>query len=172
MSGEVEKLGSSQRRRVLNMGAAGRDFHNFNVVYRDNPDYEVVTFTATQIPGIDKRLYPAMLAGSSYPDGIPIEPEGDLERICRRLAVDDVVFAYSDVPHAHVMHLASRARALGCDFKLLGPRETMLKASVPTITVSAVRTGCGKSQTSRWLAQARQPILTSEYHADRHRAGR
>jgi len=138
---------------VVIMGAAGRDFHNFNVVYRDDPGVEVVAFTAAQIPNITGRRYPPALAGSRYPDGIEILPEADLEAVCRSRGVDQVVFAYSDVPHAHVMHLASRALAAGADFVLLGPARTMLQASVPVIAVSAVRTGCGKSQTARWIAQ-------------------
>ena len=136
------------------MGAAGRDFHNFNVCCRDNPALRVVAFTATQIPGIDSRRYPAALAGSLYPDGIPIVPEADLERLCRAERVDAVVFAYSDVAHAQVMHAAARAAACGCDFELWGPARTMLQSRCPVIAVTAVRTGCGKSQVSRHLAQA------------------
>jgi predicted GTPase len=143
----------TQPRRILILGAAGRDFHNFNVCYRDDPDALVVAFTAAQIPGISHRRYPAALAGSRYPDGIPIEDEAELETLCAAGAVDQVVFAYSDVPHATVMHLASRALASGADFVLLGPRRTMLKAAVPVIAVSAIRTGCGKSQTARWLSR-------------------
>ena len=139
--------------RVLIVGAAGRDFHNFNVVYRDDPRHEVVAFTAAQIPGIAGRRYPPALAGMRYPQGIPIVPEAELEAVCREFGVDLVVFAYSDVPHAHVMHLASRALAAGADFALLGPQRTMLRAALPVIAVSAVRTGCGKSQTSRWIAK-------------------
>jgi predicted GTPase len=139
-------------RRVVLLGAAGRDFHNFNVVYRDDPSSVVVAFTATQIPGIAHRRYPPALAGPRYPHGIPIEDETDLEAICRRERVTLVVFAYSDVTHAHVMTLASRALALGADFTLLGPERTMLRAPVPVVAVSAVRTGCGKSPIARWLA--------------------
>ena len=135
------------------MGAAGRDFHNFNVVYRDCPQSEVVAFTAAQIPGIAGRRYPASLAGRGYPDGIPILDEADLAQSCRKLEVDEVVFAYSDVEHAHVMHKASVALAAGADFTLLGPRRTMLLANVPVIAVSAVRTGVGKSQVARWLSR-------------------
>ena len=138
--------------RVVVLGAAGRDFHNFNVVYRDDPSSEVVAFTATQIPGISNRRYPPALAGPRYPRGIPIEDEAALEAICRREHVTLVVFAYSDVTHAHVMTLASRALALGADFALLGPACTMLPAPVPVVAVSAVRTGCGKSPIARWLA--------------------
>ena len=143
---------SDSRTRVVIMGAAGRDFHNFNVVYRDNPAYEVVAFTAAQIDDIAGRRYPPALAGTLYPHGIAIIKEHSLEAYRGRHRFDQVVFAYSDVTHAHVMHLASRALALGADFALLGPARTMLKASVPVIAVSAVRTGCGKSQTARWLS--------------------
>jgi predicted GTPase len=140
-------------RRVVLVGAAGRDFHNFNVVYRDDPSSQVVAFTATQIPGIAGRRYPAALAGPLYPEGIPIVEEGELESLCRQYGVDEVVFAYSDVEHAAVMHLASRALAVGADFTLLGPRHTMLKSRLPVIAVSAARTGCGKSQTSRFISR-------------------
>jgi predicted GTPase len=133
------------------LGAAGRDFHNFNVVYRDDPTITVVAFTATQIPGIAGRRYPPSLAGPRYPAGIPIEAESALETICRRERVSQVVFAYSDVTHAHVMRVASRALAAGADFALLGPDRTMLRAAVPVVAVSAVRTGCGKSPIARWL---------------------
>jgi predicted GTPase len=143
----------SRGRRVVILGAAGRDFHNFNVVYRDDPHVTVVAFTAAQIPGIAGRRYPATLAGPRYPGGIPIVDETELESLCRREAVDEVVFAYSDVAHSHVMRLASRALALGADFGLLGPRRTMLSAGVPVIAVSAVRTGCGKSPIARWLGR-------------------
>jgi predicted GTPase len=142
-----------ERKRVVIAGAAGRDFHDFNVVFRDDPAFEVVAFTATQIPGIAGRRYPVPLAGGLYPRGIPIEPESELEAICRREGVGLVVFAYSDVTHAHVMHLGSRALACGADFALLGPERTMLAAHRPVIAVSAVRTGCGKSQTARWLVR-------------------
>ena len=139
--------------RIVILGAAGRDFHNFNVVYRQNPSACVVAFTATQIPGIAERRYPPSLAGPHYPAGIPIEPEDSFEEICRREHVTLVVFAYSDVPHAHVMRLASRTLALGADFALLGPDRTMLDAGVPVVAVSAVRTGCGKSPIARWLGR-------------------
>jgi predicted GTPase len=139
--------------RVVIMGAAGRDFHNFNVVYRDDPAATVVAFTATQIPGISDRRYPASLAGARYPTGIPIEDEADLEVICRREGVTQVVFAYSDVTHGHVMHVGSRVIATGADFVLLGPERTMLEAPVPVIAVCAVRTGCGKSPIARWLGR-------------------
>jgi predicted GTPase len=140
-------------RRVLIMGAAGRDFHNFNVVYRDDPESEVVAFTATQIPYIDDRTYPAALAGQRYPDGIRIHEEDELPRLIREQGVDDVVFAYSDVSHEHVMHKASEALAAGANFVLLGPDATMLEPEVPTVAVTAVRTGVGKSQTTRAVAQ-------------------
>jgi predicted GTPase len=135
--------------RVLILGAAGRDFHNFNVVYRDDPGTEVVAFTATQIPGIEGRRYPAALAGPRYPDGIPIEAEDALERLIAERFVDQVVFAYSDVSHEHVMHLASRTLAAGADFALLGPRRTMLAPRKPVVAVCAVRTGSGKGAVSR-----------------------
>ena len=139
-------------RRVLIMGAAGRDFHNFNVVYRDDPETEVVAFTATQIPYIDDRTYPAELAGGRYPDGIPIHEEAELTRLIRDLDVDDVVFAYSDVSHEYVMHRASEVLAAGANFLLLGPDATMLQPKIPTVAVTAVRTGVGKSQTTRAVA--------------------
>ncbi len=138
--------------RVVIMGAAGRDFHNFNVVFRDNPRFEVVAFTAAQIPGISGRRYPAELAGSAYPRGIPIVDEADLEDVCRREAVDQVIFAYSDVTHAEVMRAASRSMSTGADFILFGPRRTMLTSNLPVIAVCAARTGCGKSQTVRYIA--------------------
>ena len=143
----------NKRQRVVILGAAGRDFHNFNQVYRDNPEYEVVAFTANQIVGIADRRYPPGLAGELYPHGISIIEEGELENFCRENQVDQIVFAYSDVSHQQVMHLASRTLAIGADFVLLGPDRTMIKSSVPVIAVSAVRTGCGKSQVSRWLSQ-------------------
>ena len=138
--------------RVVIMGAAGRDFHDFNVVYRTDPTVEVVAFTATQIPGIADRRYPAELAGPLYPHGIPIRPERELEAIIREERVDTVVFAYSDVSHETVMHAASRVLAAGADFTLLGPQRTMLTSSRPVIAVGATRTGAGKSQTTRYLA--------------------
>lgn len=138
-----------RRTRVIIMGAAGRDFHNFNTVFRDNKKYEVVAFTATQIPNIDGRKYPAELSGSLYPEGIPIFSEDELTRLIERLQVDEVVFAYSDVSFNYVMDKASLVMAHGADFKLLGNRHTMVKARVPVIAVVAVRTGSGKSQTSR-----------------------
>jgi predicted GTPase len=140
------------RRRVIIMGAAGRDFHDFNVVYRADPQTEVVAFTATQIPFIDDRIYPAALAGQHYPNGIEIHPESELTDLIRERKVDDVVFAYSDVSHEYVMQEASRVLATGANFVLLGPDATMLDATVPIVAVCAVRTGCGKSQTTRYIA--------------------
>ena len=137
---------------MLIAGAAGRDFHNFNLVYRGREEFQVVGFTATQIPNIDGRVYPPQLAGELYPDGIPIWPEADLERAIARNAVDEVVFAYSDVTHEHVMHLASRALAAGASYGLLSPRQTMLTSAKPVVAVCAVRTGSGKSQTTRRVA--------------------
>jgi len=136
------------------MGAAGRDFHNFNVMYRDSADHEVVAFTATQIPFIADRIYPAELAGPRYPGGIQIHPETDLDRLIRELDVDEVAFSYSDVSHGYVMGKASQVMAAGASFVLPGPRDTMLTARVPVVAVCAVRTGCGKSQTSRRVCQA------------------
>ncbi len=140
------------RERILILGAAGRDFHDFHRFFRDNEDYEVVAFTATQIPGIEQRRYPKELSGPHYPDGIPIFPESQLEQLVRTLRVDSVVFAYSDVAHENVMHLASRAMACGADFWMLGSNRTMLDTKVAVVAVCAVRTGCGKSQTSRYVA--------------------
>ena len=136
-------------RRVLIMGAAGRDFHNFNVRYREHPEFEVVGFTATQIPNITDRRYPAQLAGPRYPDGIPIYEEEEIEALIGRLSVDLVVFAYSDVSHEHVMHKGSQVIAAGADFVLMGFNETSLKSTKPVVSVCAVRTGAGKSQTTR-----------------------
>ena len=137
------------KERVIIMGAAGRDFHNFNTVFRDNPDYEVVAFTATQIPNIEGRIYPAELAGKLYPDGIPIYAESELTRLIKELDVTQVVFSYSDVPYNYVMRKSAEVMAAGADFRLLGRHETMLKSSKPVISICAVRTGCGKSQTTR-----------------------
>jgi predicted GTPase len=142
----------ASKRKVIIAGAAGRDFHNFNVRYRTDPLSDVVAFTATQIPGIEGRLYPPELAGELYPGGIPISAEADLEILVRDLGADEVVFAYSDVSHESVMHLASRTLAAGADFTLLGPRSTMIAAEVPVVAVCAVRTGSGKSQTTRAVA--------------------
>jgi predicted GTPase len=140
------------RIKVVIMGAAGRDFHDFNVIYREDPSVEVVAFTATQIPGIDERRYPPELAGPLYPDGIPIVPEADLDSLIRDAAVDRVEFAYSDVSHQTVMHAASRAMAAGADFGLVGPGRMMLESTKPVVAVCAVRTGAGKSQTTRTVA--------------------
>lgn len=138
--------------RILIMGAAGRDFHNFNTHFRNNPDEEVVAFTATQIPGIDGRVYPPELAGPHYPKGIPIHEEKELLRLIRELDVDQVVFAYSDVPHEYVMHKASTVLAAGADFRLMGPLATQIKSVRPVVSIGAVRTGSGKSQTTRYAA--------------------
>ncbi|MDR7520108.1 MAG: cyclic 2,3-diphosphoglycerate synthase [Armatimonadota bacterium] len=140
--------------RVLILGAAGRDFHNFNVCYRADPQVRVVAFTATQIPNIAGRRYPPELAGPLYPDGIPIYPETELPQLIARLNVDQVVFAYSDVSHEHVMHLASTALAGGADFVLLGPRRTSLTSSRPVVSIGAARTGSGKSPATRWVVGA------------------
>ncbi len=138
---------------VIIMGAAGRDFHNFNVAFRDNPRYRVVAFTATQIPNIEGRIYPPELAGALYPEGIPIYPEAELPRLVREHGVQQVIFAYSDVSHQYVMDRASLALAAGADFRLMGPAATMLRSTKPVVAVAAVRTGCGKSQTTRRVAQ-------------------
>lgn len=143
-----------KRRRVLILGAAGRDFHDFNTVFRDDPDTEVVGFTATQIPRIEGRRYPAALAGRRYPDGIPIHPESELESIVRDEQVDDAVFAYSDVSWQTVGRVASRAMAAGAGVRILGPDETMLASPVPVVAITAVRTGCGKSPVTRAMARA------------------
>jgi len=139
-------------RKVLIAGAAGRDFHNFNVAFRGRDDVRVVAFTATQIPDIDGRVYPAKLAGTGYPDGIPIRAEEELADLILSEEVDDVVFAYSDVTHEHVMHIGSIAMAAGADFRLMGPRSTELRSSKPVVAICAVRTGSGKSQTTRHVA--------------------
>ncbi len=141
------------RIRTLIMGAAGRDFHNFNVFFRDNDAYEVVAFTATQIPDIEGRTYPAELAGKLYPAGIPIYAESDLQKLILEKEVDQVIFAYSDVPHEYVMHKASLVLAAGADFRLMSPRETQVKSIKPVISICAVRTGSGKSQTTRRVAK-------------------
>ena len=140
-------------RKVIIMGAGGRDFHDFNTVFRDDATTRVVAFTAAQIPGIDDRRYPASLAGPLYPDGIPIVPEESLAVLIDQLEVDEVVLAYSDLSHEDVMHKASAALATGADFRLIGPRATMLRSAKPVVAVVAARTGCGKSQTSRRVGQ-------------------
>ena len=137
------------KRRILIAGAAGRDFHDFNTFFRGNEDFQVIAFTATQIPNIDGRLYPPELSGPQYPQGIPIHPESDLVELIEKENIDEVVFSYSDVSHEHVMHLASKTLAAGADFRFLGPRRMMLESSKPVVAVCAVRTGSGKSQTSR-----------------------
>jgi len=151
-------------KRVLILGAAGRDFHNFNILFRDNSDYHVVAFTATQIPDIAGRRYPSQLAGALYPEGIPILEENDLENLVAEYEIDVVVFSYSDISHQNLMHLASRAVAANADFWFLGTGRTQIKSSVPVISVCAVRTGCGKSPVSRLVAselrrQGRKPVV-------------
>jgi len=140
------------------MGAAGRDFHNFNTFYRDNEKYEVVAFTATQIPNIDGRKYPAELAGKLYPDGIKIYPESELPELIKQFDVDEVVFAYSDVPYDYVMHKSALVNSLGADFRLMGTKETQVKSTKPVVAICAVRTGCGKSQTTRRVAAILQEM--------------
>jgi len=139
-------------KRIIIMGAAGRDFHNFNVYFRDNPEYNVVAFTATQIPNIEGRVYPPELAGELYSEGIQIRPEKELESLIRDEKIDQVIFAYSDVSHEYVMHLASRVLAYGADFRLMGLNSTQIESSKPVVSVCAARTGSGKSQTSRYVA--------------------
>jgi predicted GTPase len=146
------------RTRILIMGAAGRDFHNFNTVFRDNRAYEVVAFTATQIPNIEGRMYPPELAGSLYPQGIPIHPEDELVNLVQQHAIEQVIFAYSDVSHEYVMHKASQVLAAGADFRLMGTRETMLASTKPVVAVCAVRTGSGKSQTTRYVCDVLQRL--------------
>ena len=146
------------RIRTLIMGAAGRDFHNFNTFYRDNEKYEVVAFTATQIPNIDGRKYPAELAGKLYPDGIKIYPESELPELIKKFEVDEVVFAYSDVPYDYVMHKSALVNSLGADFRLMSTKETQVKSTKPVVAICAVRTGCGKSQTTRRVAAILQEM--------------
>ena len=151
--------------RTLIMGAAGRDFHNFNVFFRDNPDYEVVAFTATQIPDIEGRTYPSQLAGKMYPQGIPIHAESDLLELIKQFNVEQVIFAYSDVPHEVVMHKASMVLAAGADFRLMGEKLTQVKSTKPVVSVCAVRTGSGSNSAtvtvrSRWLPR-RQTCSTA-----------
>jgi len=140
-------------KKIIIMGAAGRDFHNFNTTFRDNNDYKVIAFTATQIPNIDGRKYPKELAGELYPDGIPILPEEDLPELIKKHDVSQVFFSYSDVAHETIMHHSSVVNALGATFSLLGPKFTMIKSKVPVVAICAVRTGCGKSQTTRRVAE-------------------
>lgn len=139
-------------KNVIIMGAAGRDFHNFNVFFRDNTDYNVSAFTAAQIPDIAGRKYPSQLAGNHYPNGIPIYSESELSSLIKEFKISEVYFSYSDVPHTYVMHKASEVQAAGASFCLLGPEETMIKSNLPLISICAVRTGCGKSQTTRKIA--------------------
>ena len=145
-----------KRRRTVILGAAGRDFHNFNILFRDNDEYEVISFTATQIPNVSDRLYPKELSGPLYPEGIPIVPEDDLESLITDKGADYIVFSYSDVSHNYVMHLASRINALGAEFSLPGTRMTMIESTKPVVAVCAVRTGCGKSQTTREVVRLLQ----------------
>jgi predicted GTPase len=147
-----------KKNRILIMGAAGRDFHNFNVYFRQNPADEVICFTATQIPDIEGRVYPSQLAGALYPQGIPIHPEEDLLKLIKEHQIDQVIFAYSDVSHQYVMHRASAVLAAGADFRLMGPQHTWLKSSQPVVAVCAVRTGSGKSQTTRRVCKILQSI--------------
>jgi predicted GTPase len=146
------------KQRIIIMGAAGRDFHNFNTYFRDNEAYEVLAFTATQIPNIEGRVYPSELAGRLYPNGVPIYPEIELVALIKKLQVDQVVFAYSDITHEYVMHKASAVLAAGADFRLLGPQHTMLKSNKPVVAICAVRTGSGKSQTTRCVCQILQEM--------------
>ena len=141
------------RKNVIIIGAAGRDFHNFNTVYRDNEDFNVVAFTAAQIPDIDGRRYPSGLAGRLYPDGIPVFPEEDLPGLIRKYSVDDCIFSYSDVPYQKIMSTGAVVNAAGANFVMLGPSATMIRSTKPLIAVGAVRTGCGKSQTSRKIIE-------------------
>ncbi len=142
-----------KKKNVIIIGAAGRDFHNFNTYFRDNEEFNVVAFTAAQIPDIDGRRYPAALAGKLYPQGIPIHAEAELEKLIQELKVDTCVFAYSDVTYQHVMGMSAKVNAAGANFSLLGPRETQIKSTKPVIAVGAIRTGCGKSQTSRRIIE-------------------
>ncbi len=153
---------SNEVQRVIIAGAAGRDFHDFNTAFRNNEYYRVVAFTATQIPNIEGRRYPPSLSGPLYPEGIPIYPESQLESLIKEQQIDEVIFSYSDVPHEYVMHLASRVLAAGAGFRLMNPRETMVKSTKPIVSVCAVRTGCGKSQTSRRVLDILQNELGYE----------
>ena len=149
----------ADRIRTVIMGAAGRDFHNFNVYFRNRPEYEVVTFTATQIPGIEGRTYPPILSGELYPAGVPIVPEAGLSRIIREKNIDLVILAYSDISHVDVMHKASLVLACGADFRLMGPKTTMLKSKLPVVAVCAVRTGAGKSPVSRSVSRSLKKLM-------------
>ncbi|MCL2148800.1 MAG: cyclic 2,3-diphosphoglycerate synthase [Methanomassiliicoccaceae archaeon] len=146
-------MSEGKQRRIIIVGAAGRDFHNFNTFYRDNPQYKVVAFTAAQIPDIADRKYPASLAGSLYPDGIPIHAQDELESLIKKLDVDECVFSYSDVPYPFVMGMGAKVNAAGADFSMMGHKNTAIKSTKPVIAVGAIRTGCGKSQTSRRIAE-------------------
>lgn len=154
--------------RIVIMGAAGRDFHDFNTLFRKNPKYRVVAFTATQIPNIAGRRYPAALSGELYPEGIPIFPEERLEQLIAEHEVDQVIFSYSDISQAYVMHQAARVQATGADFRLLGPRRTMLRSAKPVVSIGAVRTGSGKSQTSRAVVRILQQLGFGQVVAVRH----
>lgn len=158
----------SSPERVIIAGAAGRDFHDFNSVFRDNDKYQVVAFTATQIPNIEGRRYPPQLSGSLYKDGVPIYPEAQLETLIAEHDVNQVVFSYSDVSHEYVMHLASRVLAAGADFRLIGPEHMMLRSKRPVVSINAVRTGSGKSQTSRYVVRALQALGYERVVAVRH----
>jgi len=153
MKKDAAKTDSASRRKVIIIGAAGRDFHNFNTFFRDNANYEVVAFTAAQIPDIAGRKYPASLAGKLYPKGIPIHEQGELETLIKKHGVDECVFSYSDVPYAAVMGVGAIVNAAGADFSMMGPKNTALKSTKPVIAVLAARTGCGKSQTSRKIIE-------------------
>lgn len=161
-------MSSHLSERIIIAGAAGRDFHDFNTVFRNNPAYQVVAFTATQIPNIDGRRYPPELSGELYPEGIPIFPESQLEKLIADLQATQVIFSYSDVSHEYVMHLASRVLAAGADFRLIGPRQTMLKSSKPVVSIGAARTGSGKSQTSRHIVRTLQELGFERVVAVRH----
>lgn len=161
-------MSSHLSERIIIAGAAGRDFHDFNTVFRNNPAFQVVAFTATQIPNIDGRRYPPELSGELYPEGIPIFPESQLEKLIADLQVGQVIFSYSDVSHEYVMHLASRVLAAGADFRLIGPRRTMLKSSKPVVSIGAARTGSGKSQTSRHIVRTLQDLGFQRVVAVRH----
>ncbi len=155
-------MSSHKPQRILIAGAAGRDFHDFNTAFRHNDQYQVVAFTATQIPNIEGRIYPAALSGPLYPEGIPIHPESELEELIAKHQIDDVFFSYSDISHEYVMHLVSRVMATGAGFRFLAPRQSMLKSKKPMVSVCAVRTGCGKSQTSRHILSILQDELGYE----------
>jgi len=150
----------ADKKKIIIMGAAGRDFHNFNVYFRENNDYEVVAFTATQIPDISGRKYPPELSGKLYPNGIPIYPEEDITKLIKENDIDEVVFAYSDLPYPYVMNRSALVNAAGADFTLMGTENTMIKSTKPVIAVCAVRTGCGKSQVSRQIFE----ILRKQGH--------